>query len=558
MFSIKARLLLAQCFSLAATIAVGFAGYTTADDANTGLRKVFYDRVNPLADLKAVADLYAVNIVDTAHKVRNGNISFEDGHTSAASAVKKIHEHWAAYAERPLTGEERRLADATQNLIRPADALATELIAVLKSGDTQALDALVREKLYATIDPLSDGVAKLIELQVNEARTAYRSSGEAFSLGMSLMLGCSAIALAVFLFSAWMTVFGVTRPISQLTSAMYELARGKFDVELPGRDRSDEIGAIAGAVDTFRTNAAEQARKDVAEKAEKSVREAAERKAQMLHLADQFQAAVGSIIQTVAAASGQLESTAQSLTGTADDTRELSTIVAAASEQTSTNVRVVATASEELAMTVGEISRQVHESANITSAAVAQTDRTSRNMEELSLAASRIGDVIGLIDSIASKTNLLALNATIEAARAGEAGKGFAVVAQEVKALAAQTSKATSEIGGQISGMQAATQAAVGAIGEISTIIGKINAIAGTIAAAVEEQGATTSEISRNVGEAARGTAEVASNITRVSSGAARTGAASSDVLSSARSLAGESRNLQAEVEKFLRTVRSA
>jgi methyl-accepting chemotaxis protein len=153
---------------------------------------------------------------------------------------------------------------------------------------------------------------------------------------------------------------------------------------------------------------------------------------------------------------------------------------------------------------------------------------------------------------------LLALNATIEAARAGDAGKGFAVVAQEVKALAAQTAKATNEIASQIAGMQTATKEAVGAIHEITGTINQISEIAGTIAAAVEQQGATTKEISRNVTEAAKGTAEVASNISEVSRGAGATGSASTQVLSSAKSLSAESKHLRDEVNRFLATVRAA
>jgi methyl-accepting chemotaxis protein len=173
-------------------------------------------------------------------------------------------------------------------------------------------------------------------------------------------------------------------------------------------------------------------------------------------------------------------------------------------------------------------------------------------------AAGRIGDVVRLINAIAEQTNLLALNATIEAARAGESGRGFAVVASEVKALAAQTAKATDEIGTQITGMQAATHDSVGAIKEIGATITRISNIATTIAATIEEQGAATSEIARNVNEAAKGTAEVAARITEVNRGAGATGSASAQVLASARSLSLQSRNLKAEVENFLNTVRAA
>jgi methyl-accepting chemotaxis protein len=211
-----------------------------------------------------------------------------------------------------------------------------------------------------------------------------------------------------------------------------------------------------------------------------------------------------------------------------------------------------------MALSIHEISRQVRESAKIATEAVDQARRTNGRVSELSKAASRIGDVIELINSIAGQTNLLALNATIEAARAGDAGRGFAVVAAEVKALAEQTSKATGEIGQQITGIQSATQESVGAIKEISGTIERLSEIASTIAVAVEQQGAATQEISRNVQQAAQGTQQVSDNITDVQRGASETGSASSQVLSAAQSLSGDSNRLKLEVGRFLDSVRAA
>ncbi|MCZ7661012.1 MAG: methyl-accepting chemotaxis protein [Xanthobacteraceae bacterium] len=281
-------------------------------------------------------------------------------------------------------------------------------------------------------------------------------------------------------------------------------------------------------------------------------------KSGMNRLADEFQTTVGQIVETVSLASSELEATASSLAQTADSTQHLSSAVAAASEEASANVQSVASASEEMTSSVHEISRQVQESARIAGDAVQQARRTDGRIHELSQAAGRIGDVVKLIAAIADQTNLLALNATIEAARAGEAGKGFAVVASEVKALAAQTSKATEDIRSHIAGMQSATQETVTAITEIGGTITRISEIASAIAAAVEEQGAATQEIARNVGEAAKGTNQVAESITEVNRGAGETGSASNRVLSSAQSLSKESSRLRTEVDRFLVTVRAA
>ncbi len=371
---------------------------------------------------------------------------------------------------------------------------------------------------------------------------------EAVAAG-SFVLGCIV---------AFVIASGIARPLKGMTGAMAKLADGDFEVVLPGLGKRDEIGQMASAVEAFKHKAIERARLESERKAEEDRAAAARRKADMQKLANEFEAAVGEIVGTVSTASTELEAAAKTLTRTADTTQKLSTSVASASEEASTNVQTVASATEEMSSSIGEIGRQVQESSRIAGLAVDQARRTDDRITKLAQAASRIGDVTELITSIAEQTNLLALNATIEAARAGEAGKGFAVVAQEVKALAAQTGKATSEISGQIAEMQSATHDSVAAIKEISGTIGRISEISAGIAAAVDQQGAATHEIARNVQQAAAGTTQVATTITDVSRGAAETGSASAQVLSSAQELANEGNRLKLEMDRFLVTVRAA
>ncbi len=371
-----------------------------------------------------------------------------------------------------------------------------------------------------------------------------------------LMIAIGSLVLGIVL--AWLIGRAISKPVVGLCAGMRELADGNFQVVLPGLGRGDEVGDMAQAVETFKIKAEQKAREEVEAKIQQDQIAARQRKADMIKLADDFENAIGEIVETVSSASTELEASASTLTATAERAQELTTMVAAASEEASTNVQSVASATEELTSSVNEISRQVQESARMAGDAVSQARTTNDRVSELSKAAARIGDVVELINTIAGQTNLLALNATIEAARAGEAGRGFAVVASEVKALAEQTAKATGEIGQQISGIQAATQESVNSIKEISGTIEKLSEISSTIASAVEEQGAATQEISRNVQQAAQGTQQVSSNITDVQRGASETGSASSQVLSAAQSLSGDSNRLKLEVGKFLNSVRAA
>jgi methyl-accepting chemotaxis protein len=389
------------------------------------------------------------------------------------------------------------------------------------------------------------------------AASAVRSSEAEIRQGRIVLIALALASLATALIIGWYYVGrGVARRLARLQSSMKSIASGDLGTEI-ATGGSDEIADMAEALQVFKDNMVESNRLR-AERADAETKVHAQRRIEMRKLADEFEAAVGEIVQTVSLASKELENSAGTLTRTAEETEQLSGMVEAASGEASTNVRSVAAATEEMTASISEISRQVQESNRIAGEAVDQAQVTDTRINELSKAALRIGDVVNLITTIAEQTNLLALNATIEAARAGDSGRGFAVVAQEVKALAAQTAKATNEISSQIAGMQVATQDSVVAIKQIGTTIGRISEIAAMIATSVGQQGAATEEIAHNVEQAAQGTSQVAVNIVDVNKGARQTGSASAKVLASAQSLSSESNRLKLEVGKFLDSVRAA
>lgn len=371
----------------------------------------------------------------------------------------------------------------------------------------------------------------------------------------SVLMGLAALAAALVI--AWLMNRSIARPIQAMTESMGELAGGNTAIDIPGTGRSDEIGAMAGALEVFRRNMIETDRLRT-EQEEMKRQSEEDRRAAMFALADRFEAKVGNLIEGLSSAATEMEATAGSMSATAEQTNRQSVTVASASEQASANVQTVAAATEELAASITEIGSQASQSRSVAGKAVEDTRHTDRAVRQLADSAERIGQVVDLIQEIASQTNLLALNATIEAARAGEAGKGFAVVASEVKALATQTARATEDIRQQIGQMQQASIGAVDAIQGIGTVISEVSEIAAAIAAAVEEQGAATQEISRNVQQAAAGTHEVSSNIVGVRQAANDTGSAATQVLGAARELAQQAEVLNREVRTFLTGIRTA
>jgi methyl-accepting chemotaxis protein len=283
----------------------------------------------------------------------------------------------------------------------------------------------------------------------------------------------------------------------------------------------------------------------------------ATRRAELLRLADTFEASVKSVVDFVSSASFETAANAESLVTVAQRASHLAEAAAGASNQASENVHAVADTSEELSNSAAEITRQVTRSSNIAGKAVAEAGETNEVMRGLANTAQKIGEVVGLINAIAGQTNLLALNATIEAARAGEAGKGFAVVASEVKSLATQTAKATEEITAQIDAIQSSTRSAADVIGRVGRTITEISGIATNVASAVEQQGMATQEIAYNVNKAATGAHDAATNITGVREAAAETGQVANKVLTASRELARQADTLHHEVDSFLSTVRA-
>lgn len=426
---------------------------------------------------------------------------------------------------------------------------------VVMEGETFRGEAVILGIPYYTIyapifSPAGD-VLGILYAGVEKERidAALWSLQKAIALVAGIMMILS-IGVGIFTFRRMLF------PVKRLAEVVHDLADDKDIDEVPYTARGDEIGNMARAMEVFRE--AREERKRLLEEQDRQRGQTDARQQAIEKLISEFRETATGVIGHLAERAGDMQSTAQALTGVAEETSGRATAASAASEEASSNVQTVASAAEELSASIQEIAQQIGKTTEVVQKANHVTEDTNQKVGGLAEAAQRIGDVVSLIQDIAEQTNLLALNATIEAARAGELGKGFAVVAAEVKELAGQTAKATEEIGQQVSSIQSSTNGAVEAIGTIAEIMGEVDEFTTAIAASVEQQGSATGEISRNVQQAATGTREVAENVSGVTASIGETSQAASQVFSASHELNDSAERLKGEVETFLSRVAAA
>jgi methyl-accepting chemotaxis protein len=511
--------------ALLVLVIITMNGLSAQDALKSNTTDMFETSVQPIehiADLRnAVNDgrvysLYAITVGTTGDDSSLATIDqlSLDGDKAVDSAVAALR---VDYAAEPAHAAK---LDAFEKVWATWEQGRNEVLARVKAHDLAAISATFTDKMTPAETSALATITELFQAKVDDAAANRAAAVDTahHARQRSLLLAAAAVATVAGL--AFAITRSITKPLQRTVETMGVAATGDLTARL-ALDTADELGDMGRALDG---------------------------------LLERLSDAMGRIADNatlLAGSSEELSAVGAQMASNAEETSAQTTVVSAAAEQVSANIGTVAAGAEELSASIREIAGHASDAAKVATSGVAMAESTNLTVQKLTSAATEIGDVVRLVTSIAEQTNLLALNATIEAARAGEAGKGFAVVANEVKELAAETARATAQIGTQIDAIQASASDAVTAIAQIADVITDINDSQTTIAGAVEEQTATTNEIGRTLHEAATGAGEIARNITSVADAAQQTSAGSSQSLSSATELARMAGELQGLVGQF-------
>jgi len=468
--SIKSRLVLLAFVLMALLAVVGGWCLMSMGRMNDSMDTVYSDRVVPLKQLKQVSDAYAVNIVDTTHKVRAKQLDAATGLKLVDEAQQLVQRQWAAYTATRIEGNEARLLAEAQPLRGKADAATLKLRALLQSGDAAGLEQFATQELYPAIDPFTNAVSALVDEQLLVAEQEYQASQQRYHQSVWVVMSVFGLALAAGIGLAWRIIASIMRPLRQALHVAAQISQRDLSEPI-SVESDDEMGQLLQAMQ------------------------------RMQHQLSQTVEQIRESAVAVSGASGEISLGSHDLSARTEQQ-------AAALEETAASMDEMAAAvktNAETAQQANELAHQASRTAELSGEAV---HRVVSTMDQINGSSKKIADIIGVIDGIAFQTNILALNAAVEAARAGEQGRGFAVVAGEVRVLAQRSAQAAREIkaliGDSVSKVESGSQVAAEAGRTMESLVGQVRhvtALLGEISTATREQSAGITQVNTAVSQ---------------------------------------------------------
>ncbi len=522
-------------------VTIGLQGLSGISSSNDALETVYQDRVVPLQQLKIVSDMYAVNIVDTAHKVRSDELSWQQGLDNLTAASQQIRTNWQTYLGTELVAQEKTLVTRAEPLMADADQAVSRLRKIFEQRDEAALVLFIRTVLYAKIDPISDTVADLIDVQLEVAQAEVATAVGNYQFIQKMVVGSLGGGILLAILLSFVIIRGITRPTDQAVHMIEELGRGNLEPRLQ-MSRKDEIGRLAQALDAFADNMRDEvvaafkalAAGDFTFSAKGVIREP-------LHEAN---TALNEVLARVQGAGGQIASAAGEVSDASQSLSQGATEQASSLEEIAASMNQIAAQVRASAENATQADRNSCEAKKSAEHGQAQMQAMMSAMKEINTASTSVSHIIKTIEEIAFQTNLLALNAAVEAARAGQHGKGFAVVAEEVRNLAARSAKAAGETATLIEQAGQKTQVGV-------AIAGKTENALEQIVSAINKTSDLVSEIAAATAEQSEGVAQINQGLTQIDQVTQQNTASAEQSAAAAEELSGQAAELRQMLQGF-------